>query len=53
MRPPYERVEMRNRDGYAMDCATGAATKALIHEGATQASYNPVRDQVARIIFER
>jgi patatin-like phospholipase/acyl hydrolase len=49
-RPRYERVEMRNRDGLAMDCATPAATRALDHEGATQASYNSVRDQVKRII---
>lgn len=50
MRPLYARVEMRNRDGYAMDCASAAATRALVHEGATQASYNPVREQVARVL---
>ena len=50
MQPRYERVEMRNRGRYRMDCATPAATDALVHEGATQASQNPVRDRVARII---
>jgi hypothetical protein len=50
MRPLYERVEMRNRGGYTMDDASSEATKALVHEGVTQASQNPVRDQVARII---
>jgi uncharacterized protein len=49
-RPRYERVEMRNRDRLPMDCATAAATRALDHEGAIQASYNPVRDQIKRIV---
>ena len=50
MQPRYERIEMRNRGGYGMDCATSDATRALIHEGVTQASQNPIRDQVSRII---
>jgi patatin-like phospholipase/acyl hydrolase len=50
-RPWYERVEMRNRERLTMDCATAAATRALDHEGTTQASYNHVRDQVRRIIL--
>jgi len=50
MRPRYQRVEMRNRDKSPMDCASAAATEALLHEGATQASQNEVRDRVASIL---
>jgi hypothetical protein len=51
LRPWYERVEMRNRDGLSMDCATTAATNALLHEGATQSSENSIREKVRCIIL--
>lgn len=48
-RPLYERIELSNHDEIEMDCASGAATQALLHEGVNQSSQNPVRDRVARI----
>lgn len=50
MRPVYERIEMRNREKHPMDCASPAATRALMHEGATLSSDNAVRAKVQSVI---
>lgn len=46
-RPVYERVVLQNRYRLQFDNTSASATQALLHEGASQASANSIRQRVA------